>query len=173
MTGANLRLFDYAASGNCYKVRLLLAQLGRPYERIPVDIFDGDTLTDEFARMNPFRSTPVLEIAAGSLVVIAGQVAIDEYGEVVGADIEDQARATLTNCRSKLAMAGCSLADVFKANVYLASLSDWDRFNRVYSDFMGEPLPVRTTVQAVLMSGFLVEIEMWAARPEAIPRWHP
>jgi glutathione S-transferase len=31
-----LRLHDYAGSGNCYKVRLLLAQLDRPYERVPV-----------------------------------------------------------------------------------------------------------------------------------------
>jgi glutathione S-transferase len=56
-----LRLHDYSASGNCYKVRLLLAQLGRPYERVPVDIFGGDTLTDEYARVNPLRQTPVLE----------------------------------------------------------------------------------------------------------------
>src|ERR687894_2032605 len=55
-----MRLYDYAASGNCYKVRLLLAQLGLPYERVPVDIFAGDTLTDEFARINPARTTPVL-----------------------------------------------------------------------------------------------------------------
>ncbi len=61
---AELRLYDYAASANCYKVRLLLAQLGRPYERIPIDIFDGDTLTDEYARINPFRSTPVLSDSA-------------------------------------------------------------------------------------------------------------
>lgn len=60
-----LRLHDYAASGNCYKVRLLLAQLGRPYERVPVDIFGGDTLTDHFARLNPARTTPVLEPDTG------------------------------------------------------------------------------------------------------------
>jgi glutathione S-transferase len=59
-----LRLYDYAASANCYKVRLLLAQLGRDYERVPIDIFAGDTLTEAFARINPFRSTPVLEIAS-------------------------------------------------------------------------------------------------------------
>jgi glutathione S-transferase len=58
----SLRLYDYPASGNCYKVRLLLAQLGRPCERVTVDIFDGDTLTDEYARINPLRSTPVLEL---------------------------------------------------------------------------------------------------------------
>jgi glutathione S-transferase len=56
-----LRLHDYSASGNCYKVRLLLAQLGLEYERVPVDIFGGDTLTDDYARVNPLRQTPVLE----------------------------------------------------------------------------------------------------------------
>jgi glutathione S-transferase len=60
-----MRLHDYPASGNCYKVRLLLAQLGLDYERVNVDIFDGDTLTDEFARLNPARMTPVLETDAG------------------------------------------------------------------------------------------------------------
>jgi len=56
-----LRLYDYYASCNCYKVRLLLAQLELPYERVPIDIFDGDTLTDEYAAINPLRTTPVLE----------------------------------------------------------------------------------------------------------------
>jgi glutathione S-transferase len=60
-----MRLHDYAASGNCYKVRLLLALLGQPYERVPVDIFAGDTLTDEFAALNPARATPVLELDDG------------------------------------------------------------------------------------------------------------
>jgi glutathione S-transferase len=60
-----MRLYDYPASCNCYKVRLLLAQLGLPYERVPVDIFDGDTLTDEYAAINPARTTPVLETDDG------------------------------------------------------------------------------------------------------------
>ena len=63
-----LRLYDYAASCNCYKARLLLAQLGLDYERIPVDIFAGETLTDEYAAMNPTRTTPVLETDDGFLV---------------------------------------------------------------------------------------------------------
>jgi glutathione S-transferase len=60
-----MRLYGYPASCNCYKVRLLLANLERPYERVPVDIFAGDTLTDEYARMNPARTTPVLETDDG------------------------------------------------------------------------------------------------------------
>lgn len=57
-----MRLYDYAGSCNCYKVRLLLAHLGVPYERVPVDIFAGETLTDDYAQINPARSTPVLEV---------------------------------------------------------------------------------------------------------------
>jgi glutathione S-transferase len=60
-----MKLYDYAASANCYKVRLLLAHLGRDYERVPVDIFGGDTLTDEFAAINLARTTPVLEHPPG------------------------------------------------------------------------------------------------------------
>ena len=63
-----MRLHDYAASGNCYKARLLLALLGRPYERVPVDIFGGDTLTDAFAALNPVRETPVLELDDGTVI---------------------------------------------------------------------------------------------------------
>ena len=63
-----MRLYDYAPSGNCFKVRLLLALLGRPYERVPVDIFGGDTLTSEYGRLNPLRETPVLELDDGAVV---------------------------------------------------------------------------------------------------------
>jgi glutathione S-transferase len=63
-----LRLYDYPASGNCYKVRLLLALLARQYERVTVDIFAGDTLTDAYARLNPARETPVLELDDGTVL---------------------------------------------------------------------------------------------------------
>jgi glutathione S-transferase len=63
-----VRLHDYPGSGNCYKVRLLLALLGREYERVPVDIFAGETLTDAFAAINPLRETPVLELESGEVI---------------------------------------------------------------------------------------------------------
>jgi glutathione S-transferase len=63
-----MRLYDYDASGNCFKVRLLLALLDVDYERVPIDIFAGETLTPEFARLNPLRETPVLETDDGSVL---------------------------------------------------------------------------------------------------------
>ena len=65
MSKRPLRLYDYAASCNCYKVRLLLAQLGRAYQRVPVDIFAGQTLSEEYGARNPMRTTPVLETEDG------------------------------------------------------------------------------------------------------------
>jgi glutathione S-transferase len=63
-----MRLYDYAASGNCFKVRLLLGMLGVEYERVPIDIFGGDTLTCEYAMVNPLRETPVLELGGGERI---------------------------------------------------------------------------------------------------------
>jgi len=108
--------------------------------------------------------SPVLEVDATRLVVISGQVAIDPDGAVIGDTIEQQTQATLENCDRQLASASCTLADVFKVNVYLTDLSQWTRFNSVYEAMMPEPLPVRTAVQAILLPGFLVEIEMWAVK---------
>lgn len=59
------RLYDYGPSANCYKLRLAMAQLGIPYERVPVDIFAGETLTPEYLARNPAGRTPVLELDSG------------------------------------------------------------------------------------------------------------
>jgi glutathione S-transferase len=76
MSERRLRLYDYSASGNCYKVRLLLAHLSRPFERVAIDIFAGQTLTDEYARINPLRSTPVLEIDDGRYLRESGAILV-------------------------------------------------------------------------------------------------
>ena len=108
--------------------------------------------------------SPVLEVDARHLVVISGQVAVDLEGHVIGEAIEEQALATLRNCAGHLGSAGCSFADVFKVNIYLSNLADWARFNAIYEELMPPPLPVRTAVQAILLPGYLVEIEMWAVK---------
>jgi 2-iminobutanoate/2-iminopropanoate deaminase len=78
--------------------------------------------------------------------------------------MEEQAQAALTNCERQLASARCGFSDVFKVNVYLADLTEWACFNAIYERRMPRPLPVRTAIQAVLLPGFRVEIEMWAVK---------
>ncbi len=63
-----LRLYDYAASANCLKVRVLLAHLGLEYERVPVDIFAGESTKAEHLARNPAGRTPVLELESGQTI---------------------------------------------------------------------------------------------------------
>jgi len=55
-------LYDYLPSGNGYKVRLVLRQLGLPFELVELDIKTGATRTPEFLAKNPNGRIPLLEI---------------------------------------------------------------------------------------------------------------
>ncbi len=61
-----MRLYSYAASANCLKVRVLLGILRIPHETVEIDIFAGETLTREYTNLNPLRETPVLELEDGT-----------------------------------------------------------------------------------------------------------
>jgi len=63
-----LRLYDYLPSGNGYKVRLLLTQLGIPFERIELDIIKGETRTPAFLKKNANGRIPVLELENGQFL---------------------------------------------------------------------------------------------------------
>jgi glutathione S-transferase len=56
-----MKLYNVAYSGNSYKVRLLLAQLGIPCEIVEVDILKSESRTAEFLKINPNGRTPVLD----------------------------------------------------------------------------------------------------------------
>lgn len=59
-------LYDAPVSGNCYKVRLLLAQLGIEYERREMDVIDRSTRVEVLGSLNPALSVPTLVLDDGS-----------------------------------------------------------------------------------------------------------
>jgi len=58
-------VYGMADSGNCYKVKLALEQLGRPYRWVEVDSTKGETRTKEFLARNPNGKVPTLELEDG------------------------------------------------------------------------------------------------------------
>lgn len=63
-----LTLYDYLDSGNGYKCRLLLAQLGLPYERVELDIDKGETRQPAFLAKNPNGRIPALGLEDGTVL---------------------------------------------------------------------------------------------------------
>ncbi len=60
-----LKLFDSAVSGNCYKVRLLLTQLGIEFERRELSVFDRSDRGDVLGGLNPALRVPTLVLEDG------------------------------------------------------------------------------------------------------------
>ncbi len=89
-----LRLYDYAGSANCYKVRLLLAQLDLDYERIPTDIFAGESTTPAHLARNPAGRTPVLELPSGETIAESNAILLylAEGTPLVPVDLLQRAR---------------------------------------------------------------------------------
>jgi len=98
-------------------------------------------------------------VVSGDHVYTAGQVAFDEAGAVVSGGIDAQTRRALDNVKASLEAAGCGLDDVVKVNAFLADLGDFEGYNEAYREYFTAPFPARTTVQAGLPPGLLVEIE--------------
>lgn len=65
MSDDRLRLYGDSRSGNCYKLKLLCAEMGMDYDWIEVDILAGDTRTEDFLRMNPNGKIPLLALPDG------------------------------------------------------------------------------------------------------------
>jgi len=60
-----LTIYGMRASGNCYKLQLLLDQLGREYRWVEVDSAHGATRTPEYLAKNPNGKVPLLELEDG------------------------------------------------------------------------------------------------------------
>jgi glutathione S-transferase len=69
-----LRLYDSRFSGNCWKVRILLSQLGLPFERVTLDIAKGETATPAFRAKSRFARVPALELEDGRILVESGAI---------------------------------------------------------------------------------------------------
>ncbi len=105
-------------------------------------------------------------VQVGGLVFVAGQgcrdaktgveagITLDADGKVIAYDIEVQTRGVLNNLASVLAAAGLSLSDVIDATVFLKSMDDFDKYNKIWAEhFTSSCPPARTTVAVADLPG--------------------
>jgi 2-iminobutanoate/2-iminopropanoate deaminase len=90
-------------------------------------------------------------VAQGRLVFLSGQGPVDpQSGKLVLGDFREQAQLTLTNVGTLLEAAGATWADVVQVNVFIADQANFATFNEVYAQFVQEPYPARSTIEACL-----------------------
>ena len=111
-------------------------------------------------------------VPAGSLVLAAGACPIDEHGVVVEpGDVPAQARRAMTNLTTVLTEAGCSLADVVRTTVFVASpdqadlVAAWEVVRAAFGDW--DPPSTLLGVAVLGWTGQLVEVEATAVRRTA------
>ena len=100
-------------------------------------------------------------VVAGDVLYVAGQVPVDQDGNVVLGDAAAQARQVLVNMSRIVESAGASLDDVVKTTVFLTDMADRGAVGAVRKDFFGDPPPANTLVGVAALAepAFLVEIE--------------
>ncbi len=106
-------------------------------------------------------------IRAGDFVYLTGQVPMADGAPMTTGTIEDQTRAVLDDIKATLALAGCELADVVKAMVWLVDRADFPGFNAVYAEYFPDDPPARSAVVNDLLVDVKVEVEVVAWRPES------
>lgn len=113
----------------------------------------------------PMAPYSVAAEAAG-LVFLSGQVAFDPTtGERAPDDVAAQATQVMKNIGNILGDLGLGYDDIVKTSIFLADIASFPTVNEIYGSYFQSAPPARSTFQAgALPGGFLVEIEVVAAR---------
>ncbi|MDP2659647.1 MAG: RidA family protein [Dehalococcoidia bacterium] len=101
-------------------------------------------------------------VRAGNLLFLAGQVARDKEGHIVGlGDAAAQADQVMKNIGALLEAAGATFENIVKLNVFLTDMRYSPAVGQVRRRYMREPFPASTSVQVVALADpeLLLEIE--------------
>ncbi len=107
-------------------------------------------------------------VRAGSFVLVAGTVAADGEGRLVGeGDVYAQAGFIFAKIERALGQLGAELRDVVRTRTYLVDMAQFDDFARAHGEtFAGiDPVATCVGVSGLVGEGFLVEIEVDAVVP--------
>lgn len=113
------------------------------------------------APIRPYYSNSV-KVTAGPLLFVAGQVALDADGRVVGkGDVQAQAVQTLENIRTILAAHGATMDDVVKVTVYVTDMKFLDEIAGIRTRYFPKDGPASVIVEVgkLALPELLIEIE--------------
>ncbi len=117
----------------------------------------------------PTGYTHVVQVHRGRTVYIAGQVAFDKSGNIVGkGDFAAQATQVFENLKLALAAAGATFDNLVKVTTFVTDLSQIQALREIRAKYYGKNAPASTLVQITQLASpaFMIEIEAIAVVPE-------
>ncbi len=105
-------------------------------------------------------------VRAGDFVYLTGVLPRLGDQPMTGGTIEEQTRNVCEQIKATLAEAGCELADVVKAMVWLREREDFPGFNAAFGEYFPIEPPARSAVLNQLLLDVRVEVEVIAYRPQ-------
>lgn len=136
-------------------------------------LFTSGAIAQEIERSNPEGMTQPTSyshlVTFDRLMFIAGQVALDGDGNVVGeGDMTAQLRQVFENMKSVLASRNADFSNIVKINIFTTDVDTLRQNMGIRSEYFGDHAPASTLVQIERLARpvFLVEIEAIAIAPE-------
>jgi 2-iminobutanoate/2-iminopropanoate deaminase len=115
-----------------------------------------------------FSQATVIE-ATGKLVFVSGMTARKPDGTIAGiGDVTEQTRQVCENVKSAVEMAGGTLDDVCRVDVYVRNIEDFEKIHAVRREYFSSPLPASTMVEVskMVFPEYLIEISAIAVIPD-------
>jgi enamine deaminase RidA (YjgF/YER057c/UK114 family) len=116
-----------------------------------------------FINRAPLGYSHIVEVRGGRTLYIAGQLALDATGKLVGpGDFRAQVKQVFENLKARLAEAGAAFKDVVKLNYYLTDASDLASLRDVRNSYINTEHPPASTlivVKRLVAEEYLIEIE--------------
>jgi len=117
----------------------------------------------------PTGYTHVVEVLRGRTIYIAGQVALDQAGNVVGKrDFAAQANQVFENLKAALTAAGATFDNVVKVTTFVTDMTHLAALRNIRAKYYGKHAPASTLVQIQKLAheDFVIEIEAIAVVQE-------
>jgi enamine deaminase RidA (YjgF/YER057c/UK114 family) len=116
-----------------------------------------------FINRAPLGYSHIVEVRKGRTLYIAGQLALDHDGKLIGADdFRAQVKQVFENLKTRLEEGGASFKDLIKLNYYVTDASDLQALRETRDSYINTENPPASTlvvVKQLVREEYLVEVE--------------
>ncbi|CAI9683479.1 MULTISPECIES: RidA family protein [Elizabethkingia] len=121
--------------------------------------------TDSVFQIKGLSQVVEVPLGASRMLILSGQVPVNQKGEVVGSDIRTQSRQVFQNIQSVLEYCGANFNDIVKLGIFTTDISKIAEFREVRDQFINTTNPPASSlleVKGLFRKDVFIEVEVTA-----------